>query len=207
MFFVGFLAGGQIDFDMRVKRYFRPEVSSLEAIRHLGPQGTEKNPKTCNAVVTLAANPVLRRSPYAGMMFNGLGRPLNPEAPCSTLPASMGGNKTPIIDERQFFGNGQSWVEEYHAHLMGGGEPYSMYDTPDYIRRLTLEEARILHSFPADYDFSGGKSAIYRQIGNAVPCGLAEAVAMTAVDVLQAAKIPEARLEQMSLDFSRKVVV
>lgn len=207
VFFVGFLAGEQIDFDMRIKRYFRPEVSSLEAIRHLGPQETEKNPKTCNAVVTLAANPVLRRSPYAGMMFNGLGRPLNPEAPCSTLPASMGGNKTPIIDERQFFGNGQSWVEEYHAHLMGGGEPYGMHDTPEYIRRLTLEEARILHSFPLDYDFAGGKSAIYRQIGNAVPCGLAEAVAMTAIDVLQVAELPEVSLEQMNLDFSRKVVV
>ena len=58
---------------------------------------------------------------------------------------------------------------------MEGGKSYGMHDTPDFIRRLTLEEARILHSFPLDYDFAGGKSAIYRQIGNAVPCGLAEA--------------------------------
>lgn len=207
VFFVGFKGGEKIDFDMRAKRYFRPEVSTLEAIRHLGPQGTEKNPKTCNAVVTIAERPVLRRSPYAGMMFNGLGRPLNPAVPCATLPASMGGNKTPIIDERQFFGNGQSWVEDYHAHLMDGGEPYGMHDTPDFIRRLTLEEARILHSFPADYDFAGGKSAIYRQIGNAVPCGLAEAVALTAIDVLEAAELPEIITEQMHLDFSRKIAV
>lgn len=207
VFFVGFNANDQIDFDLRVKRYFRPEVSSLEAIRHLGPQGTDKNPKTCNAVVTIAERPVLRRSPYAGMMFNGLGRPLNPSAPCATLPASMGGNKTPIIDERQFFGDGQSWVEEYHAHLMDGGEPYGMRDTPDYVRRLTLEEARILHSFPLDYDFAGGKSAIYRQIGNAVPCGLAQAVAKTAIDVLQENDLPAANLDQIPLDFSRKVAV
>ena len=207
VFFVGFKSGEKIDFDMRAKRYFRPEVSTLEAIRHLGPQGTEKNPKTCNAVVTIAERPVLRRSPYAGMMFNGLGRPLNPAVPCATLPASMGGNKTPIIDERQFFGNGQSWVEDYHAHLMDGGEPYGMHDTPDFIRRLTLEEARILHSFPAEYDFAGGKSAIYRQIGNAVPCGLAEAVARTAIDVLYDHEMPQALLEQMNLDFSRKVEI
>ena len=45
-----------------------------------------------------------------------------------------------------------------------------------YIRRLTLEEARTLHTFPEGYDFAGGKSATYRQIGNAVPVGLGEAV-------------------------------
>jgi DNA (cytosine-5)-methyltransferase 1 len=118
------------------------------------------------------------------MMFNGLGRPLNPNAPCATLPASMGGNKTPIIDERQFYGDGHSWVEEYHRHLWAGGASYGMKDTPSHIRRLTLEEARILHTFPEGYDFAGGKSATYRQIGNAVPCDLAYAVAMTAIDVI-----------------------
>lgn len=184
VFFVGFRDAEVVDFAQRVKPYRKPEVSTLEAIRHLGVQGTETNPKTCNAVVTIAERPVLRKSPYAGMIFNGLGRPLNPNAPCATLPASMGGNKTPIIDERQFFGDGKSWVEEYHAHLMSGGKSYGMRDTPEYIRRLTLEEARILHSFPEGYDFAGGKSATYRQIGNAVPCGLAYAVARAATDVL-----------------------
>ena len=207
VFFVGFLARDKINFDVRIRQYFRPEISSIEAIRHLGPQGTSKNPKTCNAVVTIAEQPVLRRSPYAGMMFNGLGRPLNPAAPCATLPASMGGNKTPIVDEQQFFGNGQSWIEDYHAHLTAGGKPYGMHNTPDFVRRLTLEEARILHSFPLDYDFAGGKSAIYRQIGNAVPCGLAEAVAMTAVDVLQASEVPTFSNPQMILDFSRNIPV
>ena len=46
-----------------------------------------------------AKNPVLRRSPYAGMLFNGAGRPLSVDKYSSTLPASMGGNKTPIVDE------------------------------------------------------------------------------------------------------------
>lgn len=205
VFFVGFLRAGQIELDKRAQRYFKPEVSTLEAIRHLGPQGTERNPKTCNAAVTIAERPVMRKSPYAGMMFNGLGRPLNPAVPCATLPASMGGNKTPIIDERQYFGDGKSWVEEYHAHLSAGGKPYGMHDTPDCIRRLTLEEARILHTFPEGYDFAGGKSATYRQIGNAVPCGLAEAVARMALDVLEDAEIPSEVSAQMHLDFSRKI--
>lgn len=197
VFFVGFKREENIEFDKRAERYFKPHVSTLEAIRHLGPQGTEKNPKTCNAVVTIAERPVMRRSPYAGMMFNGLGRPLNPAVPCATLPASMGGNKTPIIDERQFYGDGKSWVEEYHAHLMAGGSSFGMHDTPDYIRRLTLEEARILHTFPEGYDFAGGKSATYRQIGNAVPCDLAYAVAQITIDVLQQDAIDELTTNQM----------
>lgn len=199
VFFVGFQSGEHIEFEKRATRYFKPQVSTLDAIRHLGPQGTEKNPKTCNAVVTIAEKPVLRRSPYAGMMFNGLGRPLNPAVPCATLPASMGGNKTPIIDERHYYGDGRSWVEEYHAHLMAGGVPYGMHDTPDYIRRLTLEEARILHTFPDGYDFAGGKSATYRQIGNAVPCGLAHSVAQIAIDVLQQDSIEDLVSSQLSL--------
>jgi DNA (cytosine-5)-methyltransferase 1 len=200
VFFVGFLQGERIDFDRRAQRYHCPMVSTREAIGHLGPQGSERNPKTCNAVVTIAERPVLRRSPYAGMMFNGLGRPLNPAVPCATLPASMGGNKTPIIDERQYYGDGVSWVEEYHAHLMDGGEPYGMHDTPASIRRLTLEEARILHTFPADYVFAGGKSATYRQIGNAVPCGLAHAVALTAMDVLAQDGLDEVPSAQLGMD-------
>jgi DNA (cytosine-5)-methyltransferase 1 len=156
VFFVGFQRADRIAFDLRAKRYVRPERSTLQAIRRLGVQGTERNPKTCNAVVTIAATPVLRKSPYAGMMFNGLGRPLNPHAPCATLPASMGGNKTPIIDEHQYYGDGESWVESYHRHLMRGGQPYAMNDAPPHIRRLTLEEARLLHTFPDGYDFAGG---------------------------------------------------
>lgn len=199
VFFVGFRDVESVDFAQRVKAYQKAEISTIEAIKHLGVQGTDENPRTCNAVVTIAARPVLRRSSYAGMLFNGLGRPLNPNAPCATLPASMGGNKTPIIDERQFYGDGESWVEEYHAHLIAGGKPLGMRDTPEFIRRLTLEEARILHTFPKDYDFAGGKSAIYRQIGNAVPCGLAYAVAMAARDVLAATELHDVEAELLPL--------
>ena len=193
VFFIGFLKKDDISFNDHTKVYFKKEISTLNAIRHLGPQGTKKNPKTCNAVVTIAERPILRRSPYAGMLFNGLGRPLNPHVACATLPASMGGNKTPIVDERQFFGDGRSWVEEYHRHLVSGGEPYDMRDVPDSIRRLTLKEAQVLHTFPKSYRFSGGKSAIYRQIGNAVPCKLAETIAKTAIDVLEQSSIRKSR--------------
>ena len=202
VFFVGFLDAESIQLEHRLRKHHRPPITTLEALKKIGPQGSAANPKTCNAVVTIAARPVLRRSPYAGMMFNGLGRPLNPHAPCATLPASMGGNKTPIIDEKQFFGDGTSWVETYHAHLMAGGEPYAVPEAPSHIRRLTLEEARILHTFPEGYDFAGGRSATYRQIGNAVPCELALAVARATIETLDDVAIEDESDREPTLRFA-----
>jgi DNA (cytosine-5)-methyltransferase 1 len=60
-----------------------------------------------------------------------------------------------------------------------------MFDAPDYLRRLTLKEATAIHTFSKTYKFAGGKSSIYSQIGNAVPCNLAYAVARAVNDVLE----------------------
>lgn len=95
IFFVGFLEKN-VDsnlFISRLEKKRKKPKSVREAISHLGPAGTDKNPLTCTAKITLAANPVLRKSPYAGMIFNGMGRPLNLEEASNTLPASMGGIK------------------------------------------------------------------------------------------------------------------
>lgn len=158
-------------------QFKRKAVSLGDAIRHLGPAGTSQNPRSCKAKITLAANPILRKSPYAGMLFNGQGRPLNPDAWSSTLPASMGGNRTPIIDEQHLYYNEESWVEQYHAHLLRGGKPYEIYNAPKRLRRLSVDEAIILQSFPVNYKFAGPQSKVFSQIGNAVPCDLAKAVA------------------------------
>ncbi|MGN8819701.1 hypothetical protein ACTNC1_02155 [Atopobiaceae bacterium HCP3S3_A4] len=42
----------------------------------------------------------MRKGPYAGMLVNGAGQPMNLEGCAPTPPASMGGNKTPIVDQR-----------------------------------------------------------------------------------------------------------
>ena len=46
-------------------------------LNDLGPAGTEANPNTCTAKITFATSPIMRKSPYAGMYFNGQGRPIN----------------------------------------------------------------------------------------------------------------------------------
>lgn len=155
----------------------KSEASTLrEAISHLGPAGSQGNPNITKAKITLAANPIMRRSPYAGMMFNGQGRPLNPDAWSSTLPASMGGNRTPIIDEDHLYNNKPSWVEAYHSKLIEGKTKSSFGEAPKRLRRMTIDEAAIIQTFPTDYVFEGPQSSVFSQIGNAVPCKLASAV-------------------------------
>lgn len=168
---------------------FKEEPVSLrQAISHLGRAGSPSNPNKTKAKITLAGKPVLRKSPYAGMLFNGQGRPLNPDAWSSTLPASMGGNRTPIIDEEHLYNNEPSWVEEHHKKILSGELKSQYKEAPSRLRRLTVDEASILQTFPDNYKFLGPQSKIFSQIGNAVPCKLAEVVINTVKLSLQGRK-------------------
>lgn len=153
-----------------------PTVKNL--LKSLGRAGTSENPLTCTAKITFASHPVIRKSPYAGMYFNGQGRPINLDGYANTLPASMGGNKTPFVDEEYLYGNASSdWVVAYHKGLTDGIITPTYNEAPSRLRRITIKEAARIQSFPDDYKFYGSKGIIYTQIGNAVPCKLAEAVA------------------------------
>lgn len=52
---------------------------------------------------------------------------------------------------------------------------------------LTVEQAAIIQGFPEEWEFTGGKTAQYRQIGNAFPPPVAAAVGQAIADVLRAA--------------------
>lgn len=165
-----------------------PTETIGEIIRRLGRAGTASNGRICNAKISFAKAPVMRKSAYAGMLFNGAGRPLSGSGIAPTLPASMGGNKTPIVDEDEIFDAKPSFVEAYHRDLLNGAKPASK-KVPGRLRRLTVDECLAVQTFPADYKLAGSRSAMYRQIGNAVPCKLAYAVASVVKDLLDRAEL------------------
>lgn len=184
VFFIGVKKPFQAVKEKHFEVYKKEAKSLRNAISHLGPAGTKNNRNITKAKITLAKNPVLRKSPYAGMLFNGQGRPLNPDAWSSTLPASMGGNRTPIIDEAHLYENQPSWVEDHHHNIMTGKCISEYKEAPSRLRRLTIDEAAVIQTFPKNYKFKGPQSSIFSQIGNAVPCLLAEAVIRAVKDSL-----------------------
>ncbi|MDV2978187.1 UNVERIFIED_CONTAM: DNA cytosine methyltransferase [Actinomycetes bacterium ARC8] len=159
-----------------------PTVSNPPTVRaalsRLPRVGMPGNDSLCTASITLAKNPVLRRSPYAGMLFNGQGRVMNLDKPAPTLPASMGGNRTPIVDQNSITNQTSPWIEQYHHSLFNEkGDPLVTLPDDANMRRITVQEAAALQSFPVDVPWQGRQNAIYRQIGNAVPPRLAYHVA------------------------------
>lgn len=190
VFFIGIK--GELDpfyeYQMRyfIERQKQPALVVRELLQSLGRAGTAKNPDTCTAKITFATNPVMRKSPYAGMYFNGQGRPIDVDGYANTLPASMGGNKTPFVDEEYLYGDAdEDWVVAYHKGLLSGTISPEFEVAPSRLRRITIKEAARIQTFPDNYIFCGSKGKIYTQIGNAVPCKLAEVVASAVVGYLE----------------------
>jgi DNA (cytosine-5)-methyltransferase 1 len=184
------------------EQFKKKAITLRQAIVHLGRAGSSTNPNITKAKITLASKPVLRKSPYAGMLFNGQGRPLNPDAWSSTLPASMGGNRTPVIDEDHLYDDEPSWVENYHKKIISGQLKSEYKEAPPRLRRLTIDEAKILQTFPANYKILGSQASIFSQIGNAVPCKLAEIVVKAVLQSLSGKKNMPSPVRQGVLEFA-----
>ena len=76
MFLIGFRGIEDIsNLEIQFDRYKKTSPTVRDIVSPLGVAGSKNNQRICNAKVTIAAKPVMRRSPYAGMMFNGQGRP------------------------------------------------------------------------------------------------------------------------------------
>ena len=148
----------------------------------LGPAGTDRNPQTCNAKITFAVKPVMRRIPYDCLMFNGIGCPIDPDGYSRTITASMGGNMMLIVDDVFLHDpTADNWIQGYYDKLVSHEIIPEFKEAPPRLRRLTINEARRLQTFPDDYIFCGSKTSVYKQIGNAVPCEMAKTVATAVV--------------------------
>ena len=179
---IGTLCGADA---IRFPKKSRHVITAREVLAGFDEPGTGNNKGVCDARITTAKCPVLRTSPYAGMLFNGMGRPIDLSRPCQTLPASMGGNKTPIIDTRLLrHPDSPDWLRRLHARA-AKGEDISEVMVPPFMRRITVSEAAALQGFPNDFKFLGSRCDKYRQIGNSVPPPLAEAIAREVVKAMQ----------------------
>jgi DNA (cytosine-5)-methyltransferase 1 len=139
-------------------------TSSQKHVGTLDVLGKEPIGEAPNCPVKFARFPDLRPSPYAGHVYNGGGRPIDPTGPCHTILASAGGYKTHWFDTFNI-------APEYHAHLMSGGKPRE--GLVPGARRMSVEESAIIQTFPRGMRFAGKRSSQYTQVGDAVPPDLA----------------------------------
>lgn len=188
VFFIGIRT--DVDFENMIWEKINAQKRKAPVIRDLfkdlGPAGTDKNPRTCNAKITYAIKPIIRKIPYDCLMFNGIGRPIDPDGYSRTITASMGGNMTLIVDEEYLQDkSADNWIQEYYDKLVNHEITPKFEEAPERLRRLTINETRRLQTFPDDYIFCGAKTNVYKQIGNAVPCEMAKTVATAVIQYLE----------------------
>ena len=156
LFIIGVPIGTKFSFPIPTHGVGRANACRTVAAALQGCPDDEFN----RAKAVFRKNPVSRKSPYAGMLLNGKGRPLNLNGPSHTIPASAGGNRTHILDPKGV-------LLKYHEQLQHGGKP-QVGEAKD-CTRLTVRQSARLQTFPDWFEFVGRKNQHYAQIGNAVP--------------------------------------
>ncbi len=132
-------------------------------------------PKTLEGVRTVAETllPHLAHWKHRRVWANGANE---------VAPTLVGGSRKHGGADLGPTGAKKAWARlGVNAHLVANEPP-----SPDHIGPITLtvEHAAALQAFPPDWEFAGGKTARYRQVGNAFPPPVARAFAASIAQAL-----------------------
>ncbi|MEW2618749.1 DNA cytosine methyltransferase [Streptomyces sp. NPDC048106] len=109
----------------------------------------------------------------------------------SVAPTLVGGSKTHGGPDFGPSGTKAKWRRMGVYTKSFGNEPPDADFTwdpalgDDGLVRITVDQTALLQGFPEGWRFVGGKTARYRQVGNAVPPAVAEALGRAVADALQ----------------------
>jgi DNA (cytosine-5)-methyltransferase 1 len=102
----------------------------------------------------------------------------------STLPSELiKHSNTESFTNRFQVVNGNGISHTVVAHIAMDGH-YYIHPDKNQNRSISVREAARIQSFPDDYFFEGSRTAAFKQIGNAVPPLMAEAIALKLKDIL-----------------------
>ncbi|MEU2656229.1 DUF6339 family protein [Streptomyces sp. NPDC007325] len=138
------------------------------------PEAQETSPPTVGAV--LGPSMASRGWPGAEQWIKNADR---------LAPALVGGSDRRGGADLGPTGSKKAWAALGVNGISVGDEPPGPHFPADEHPKLTVEQAAMIQSFPADWSFSGGKTSRYRQIGHAMPPPLATAVGLAIAAALR----------------------
>jgi DNA (cytosine-5)-methyltransferase 1 len=113
--------------------------------------------------------------PFVVAMEHG-GRTVDAADPLPTVTCAKGGAFAIVVE---YYGNGQARPVTEPLPTVTCNDRFALVEfRPDRVgfRMLQPHELARAQGFPSDYQFTGNKTEVVRQIGNAVPCGFARAL-------------------------------